>query len=170
MMTENVNLVMKNDDENSDLFTFLPFNEKNCNDIRPVKINTFNSKIKKWKSRKFHVKKTKNLFGCPLIVGYAAGTSDPATMICNDSKGNLELAGIEFDVVLEISKRLNFTPKSDEYGDFEKLFRPFTADVWLALGIIILLALIIIIIEELSSEKIYNFLIGDKIRLPKRRN
>lgn len=57
-------------------------------------------------------------------------------------------------------------PPGEEYGDFEKFFRPFSTNVWLGLALVFAVATIVTILTIRSSETVYNFVIGRGINAP----
>lgn len=121
MLLVNVNLIMNSDLAHINLLTFVPFNNKTCGDTSPIVINQFDMNRMEWKHEQFHVRKTRNLFGCLIRIGLAVGTSEPFTIAKNDSKGNVEVSGIEKDIFEELGKLLNFRIKFKVYGSFPGL-------------------------------------------------
>lgn len=114
----NVNLIVQHNNGTIDLLTFLPFNNRTnqCGDTTPVLINSFDNNLRKWKSNIFHPAKAHNMQKCPLIIGCSVGTNEPSLMARNDSKGNVEIYGIEKSIFDELSRQLNFNPKFEIKG------------------------------------------------------
>lgn len=147
MLLLNVNLIMNSDLAHIDLLTFIPFNNKTCGDTSPILINQFDMNRMEWKHGQFHARKTRNLFGCLIRIGVAVGTSDPFTIAKNDSKGNVEVSGIEKDIFEELGKLLNFRIKFKIYGSFPGLlYENGTATGWIKFNIYLKN-----IFEEMSS-------------------
>lgn len=118
LFVKNVNIVMNSDTGGVDLFTFVPFNDRKCGDTKPVKINSFHDDQMKWRNRKFHPEKTRNLHKCPLIIGAGVGSSEPFIMVKNDSEGYEELYGIDKVIFDELSLKFNFKPKYEMHGNY----------------------------------------------------
>lgn len=116
-----VNIIMSSENGTTDLFAFSPFNEYKCGDTSPIKINTFDNDLMRWKHNVFHPAKTTNLFGCPVIIGCAVGTGEPYLMSRTKADGSEEILGIEKDIITEISKLLNFKPKFEIHGVYPGL-------------------------------------------------
>jgi hypothetical protein len=57
-------------------------------------------------------------------------------------------------------------PPGEEYGEFEKFIRPFSFCVWIAILATFIFACLITIFASNSSNFIYNFLIGEKVKNP----
>lgn len=113
-----LNLVRQNENGIIELLTFFPFNEQTCGDTQPIVINTFDANRKTWENDIFQPSKTKNLFNCTLIIGGAIGTSEPNFMATFDSNGKPKLAGVEYDIFIQLSEQLNFNPRFETYGNF----------------------------------------------------
>lgn len=114
----NVDLIMNSDNGQIALWTYMPFNNKSCSDISPVSMNQFDINRTEWKHRQFHVSKTGNMYGCPIRIGLAAGSSEPYTMATFDSKGNVQVSGIEKDILEELSGIFNFRLIFSSHGTF----------------------------------------------------
>lgn len=120
---KNVNLIIRHNNGTIDLFTFLPFNETNkCGNTTPLKINQFDKGQLKWKSDQFFPLRVRDMQKCPLIIGCAVGTGEPALMMRNDSNGNEEIYGIEKDIFMELAWQLNFEPKFEVHGTSPGIF------------------------------------------------
>lgn len=118
MFIMNVNIIMTSDTGDVDLFTFIPFNDQKCGDTKPVKTNSFDYNQMKWRSSEIHLKKTRNLHKCPIVVGAGVGSAEPYLMVRKDSKGFEEIYGIERTFFDELSMKLNFTPKYEIHGNY----------------------------------------------------
>lgn len=107
----NVNVLMRDDQNSINLFTFFPFAEnQKCHNTNPVKINSFVFAKNSWQNENFLPKKSKNMQKCSLIFGAATKSSQPAILLNKKPTGEFELDGIEYQLMIEISKRLNLNP------------------------------------------------------------
>lgn len=227
LLIKNVNLVMRNSSNDIvELFTFIPFQVGKCGDSKPKKINSFETK---WESQAFHLRKVDNFYQCPIVIGAASGSSEPAVMGRLDSKGQVELYGVEIDIFKELGRIFNFkpmfeahgvfpglvfengtatglmrkaidgevdaaiglislqltrtlflsdskayatiplamiVPAGEEYGDLEKFARPFSMSVWVGVLCVTGLTSLVIYTAMLSSNKAYNFIIGQNVKTP----
>lgn len=116
-----VNIICMNSSGTIELITFFPFTKDSCRNIEPIKISIFNLKLLTWTNKKFYPYKTKNLHKCSLKIGCAVGTGEPYTLAREDSKGNIEVQGIEREIMTDVSKLLNFEPKFEMHGTFPGL-------------------------------------------------
>lgn len=109
-LIKHINLINASDNSTVELYTFMPFNDGNCSDTRPLLINSFDNDLQTWKREDFHpTNKTKNLYRCTLILGVAIGTGEPYIMARNNSKGVQKIVGIEKDIFVSFSEIFNFT-------------------------------------------------------------
>lgn len=108
----NVNILMSDNQNVINLFTFFPFAEnQKCHNTKPVKINSFDVLKKTWQNENFLPMKTKNLQKCQITFGVATKSSEPAILISKKSNGETKIDGIEYQIMFEISKRLNINSK-----------------------------------------------------------
>lgn len=123
----NVYIIIPSKKEKLQLFTFNPFNGIKCGDTTPVKINDFDKDRMTWQIKPVHSNKLGNLQECQIFIGEAAGTSEPYAMFKNDGNGKLQFVGIENDILVEISKILNFQVKFHIADMFGALYENGTA-------------------------------------------
>lgn len=113
-----VNILVLDQRNALNLFTFFPFSEgKECKNTNLVKINSFDASKNSWENQNFNPKKSRNLHNCPLIVGVAAKSTEPAIITNHDSNGKLIISGIEYEIFAELSKRLNFEYKMKIFNE-----------------------------------------------------
>lgn len=113
-----VNILSLDESHSLNLFTFFPFREGvECKNTNLVKINSFDATLNAWENENFLPKKSRNLQNCPLVVGVAAKSTEPAIIINYDSKGKRIISGIEYEIFAELSKRLNFDLKLEIFNE-----------------------------------------------------
>lgn len=105
LMIYNVNAVVYEDYKRISLFTFIPFSDKLCGNVRPVKISDLNSETLSWTSQDFFPKKFKNLQDCSIRVG--TYESAPGLIVRNVGNEN-KILGFEGDLFNAIAQGLNF--------------------------------------------------------------
>lgn len=87
--------------------TFLPMKAGNCNDTRPILINSFRNGKFINGTRKLFPKKLNNLYNCSIRV-VVAKNSEPYAFIKTFKNGTLQLSGQDISVVRVLSEILNF--------------------------------------------------------------
>lgn len=114
----NVNAIAAKD-EKIELLTFFPFSDDHCNNTKTIKIvNEFADGL--WKTKSFFPKKISNFHGCPLRLEFAP--TYPAFMKHDHQNGTVEYSGSDFEIVLELAKRLNFVNKIKHEGIWGGVF------------------------------------------------
>lgn len=104
----NVNvLIAERNTTKVSLFTFMPFNEKSCNNVNPIKINEFDAETMKWSKEIFFPKKFTNLHKCPIKVGMFENLL--GGMKSKHENGSENYFGLEIDFIKSIAATLNFS-------------------------------------------------------------
>lgn len=220
----NVNIVVKNyNEEKLEMFTFMPFDSK-CDNTMPVKINEYNGS--KWiLQHAAFPKKFLNLNKCAIRCGFF--NLEPAIIVEKLENGALQYSGFDVDIFTEImssiNAKLNFTvyPVStgsifsngtangllgrtlsgevdvslrswsnqidrrkvltdsvSYYSDtlimlmplplplspLAKFSRPLSIEVWISVGLVLMLAAIVIGLFKLIPQPYYHFIIGEELR------
>lgn len=102
----NVDVLVYNEEGNISLFTFFPFSEGTCNNLKPTKINEFDNETLQWENQNFFPNKMRNLEKCSLRVG----TYDSAPGLMIRVVNNVtQVYGFEGEMFNLIAERLNFT-------------------------------------------------------------
>lgn len=103
----NINIVSKVSHSEVNMFTFHPFNVHLCNDMTPVKINSFDRKSMKWRNSEMFPDKFKNLHQCSLKIG---ANERPALLeVSRFHDDSIKLGGFEGELLNELAKKLNFS-------------------------------------------------------------
>jgi hypothetical protein len=89
------------------LYTFVWYTQENCGRQQLVEVNRFNKITKKWKNKKFKIDKFDNFFGCKLMFTFSSFLQRMPEIGYNTIKNEFE--GFQVDLLVEISKVLNFT-------------------------------------------------------------
>jgi hypothetical protein len=87
------------------LYTLVWYTQEKCGRQQLVEVNRFNKNTKKWKNQIFKIDKFDNFFGCKLMFFY----DDIALPELGYNKIKNKIEGFQHDLILEISKVLNFT-------------------------------------------------------------
>lgn len=104
----NVNVLAMNEkSSNASMFTFIPFKQKICNDVGPVKINEFKGESMKWTTDIFFPDKLNNLHNCPIRIGTYRNLV--GTMVDVFNNGTRIYHGIEDDLLNEFVQSLKFS-------------------------------------------------------------
>lgn len=102
----NVNVMRRNDEGDIEMFTFFPKNNRSCDDVTPVRINTFNETANTWMNTFGFPEKFKNFHRCPIRVVIS------------------EIYGFEFEIFTEISKQLNFSIEIQDHSNAVGILYP----------------------------------------------
>lgn len=157
-----VNILALDKSHSLNLFTFFPFSEgEGCRNTNLVKINSFHASKNEWENQHFHPKKSRNFHNCPLVVGIALKSTEPAVIIDYDSTGKPVVSGVELEIFAELSKRLNFDLKlkifNESVGQINAngtgngvLGRTFRKEVEVTLGLVSLQLVRTLVLSETS--------------------
>lgn len=103
----NVVVLFESSHETTQLQTFMPFNNRSCNDVTPV--NLIKYKNGKFEKEFFDLfpSKTRNMHGCQVNVALANSTP-PFVLTTFSPNGTLEISGGDIKLLDVLSKSLNF--------------------------------------------------------------
>lgn len=105
LMIYKVNAVVYEDYKKISLYTFMPFRDKLCNNVRPLKISDLNYDNLEWSNQTFFLKKFTDLNNCSIRIG----TYESAPGLIVRSVGNTsKVLGFEGEMFNEIALELNF--------------------------------------------------------------
>lgn len=129
----NVNVLVNVNGFSSDLvsiFTYMPFSNGSCGNIQPVYINGFDKISMKWSTNVFFPEKFQQLNRCPIRFGFYE--NNPGIVIDRNASGTTRISGINADIGVMFSKKLNFTLSMHEYEqDMGVIFKNKTATAML---------------------------------------
>jgi hypothetical protein len=87
------------------LYTFVWYTQETCGRQQLVEVNRLDKNKKKWKNQKFKIDKFDNFFGCKLMFTFNPWPPE----IGHNNKNWSLIEGFQYDLLVEISKVLNFT-------------------------------------------------------------
>lgn len=101
--------------------TFMPFKATNCNDTSPVLIDTFKNGKFLHNQKKLFPDKMKNLQNCPIRVSLS-NSSEPFIIVKYLEDGSHHISGHDYDLIVSLSKALNFKINVTFIGDVGHVF------------------------------------------------
>ena len=104
----NVNVMHKTKKMEILVKTFIPFNDKNCNDTKAVLVNKFLNGSFMNGTKNFYLQKMDNFHGCSVNVAIAKDV-EPFLFVKLQNNMISEVRGRDFEVIKSLSESLNFT-------------------------------------------------------------
>lgn len=112
----NVNVMFVSENNEILVQTFFPFNDENCKDSTPVKINEYRGGKFVNDIENFFPEKTKNLNKCPIRIAISNNTK-PSIIINHAENGSFKVSGKDATFINSLSERLNFKIDYTFIGD-----------------------------------------------------
>jgi hypothetical protein len=103
----NVDVVFKDQSNEVYVKTFMPFNEKKCNDTTPMTIRNYQQGKFKQNVTNIFPKKVKNMYRCYIRTSFST-SDEPFWFVKNHDNGSQILGGESFEIISTLSKVLNF--------------------------------------------------------------
>lgn len=103
----NVNIIYEDLQARISMFTFLPFDEKHCNNLAPTPINNFDRKSMRWREVVDFPSKLGNLHKCPIRIG--APRAVPELKFHQLENGSMQIQGHAFEFFAELARLINFS-------------------------------------------------------------
>ena len=185
--TDHVSFLMNESDVSISLVTGFTYTQEGCRPyLKPI--NYFKFSTSKWKNSIFYPKKYENFHGCDLtitldnnhildlMVFVFSGLLNARLIKYEPNMKNWDLTSYEdpffskTDFLLSIPHRddkMSFMIATGEpYADLERMFMMFDVELWIAIGITLVIGLLTTVILELVSDEVRNFIAGRDVQSP----
>jgi hypothetical protein len=167
-----------NETENSiDLVTAFMFSPGVCRENKFRVVDRFTRYNRKWENQNFFVEKYKNLHGCPINFANHSGHLVLEKIFANtlnfDYRVNNQRDALAFyyiqsstyehidgTFVVNIETKMVYIPPGELYGNYEKMFLPFDAGAWIAIGVTILTVFLGILVIKMFSKRVQDRIFG----------
>jgi hypothetical protein len=187
---DSVNFLLKTSPDTLSLVTSFVNSEKMCRSNQLVDINQFNKSTMQWNNTQFYLDKFKNFYGCPLYVklykneaeaipdiittliihvnatGYEAANKIDfhATTVTRDSIKPDHGSVISFPFIT--TSYVFIVPPGELYTPLEKMFKPFSFEVWIAILITLTIGFVSIWLISLCPLYVRHFVFSRLINTP----
>ena len=192
---DHVSFLVNKTEESIDLVSGFMFTEQACHQLQVKKINHFSLKTMEWENSIFYPKKYENFHGCVLTVASVDGEivnlhriifQDHLNAVLRQCSSNdisvntpkdCDLIGcqyplyhVDFEFLIayphrDVASTFLIGP-GEPYTDVERMFMMFDDELWIAIGVTLIIAVSITLCLNLVSRRVKTFIAGQGIHSP----
>ena len=193
---DQVSFLMNEDKNSIELVSGFMFTAQACRQLQLKLINRFDANAEKWENSIFYPKKYRNFHSCRFFTSRGSSSNKKHGELYDIIFGNILNAEVYHiaktldkckecqltlhTVLLDLGKydywitanphvfiTHNFVvPPGEPYSDLERMFMMFSADLWTAIGITLLIGILVTLSLNLVSAKVKKFIAGRDIQSP----